>query len=55
MYHGQGFTHSDVYEMPVYLRNFYYKELIDTRKKENDEIKKQNQKAKSQINPRFKR
>jgi len=55
MYHGQGFTHSDVYEMPVYLRNFYYKELIDTRQKENDEIKKQNQKAKSQINPRFKR
>tara|TARA_R100001129_G_scaffold71959_1_gene48853 strand:- start:1550 stop:1726 length:177 start_codon:yes stop_codon:yes gene_type:complete len=58
MYYGQGFTHSDVYEMPIYLRNFYYKELSDTRKKENEEIKKANQKnkvSKPAINPRFKR
>ena len=60
MYYGKGFIHSDVYDMPVYLRNFYYKQLIDTRKKENDEIRKANQKSKSQItrpaiNPRFKR
>jgi len=58
MYYGQGFTHSDVYEMPIYLRNFYYKQLSDTRKKENDEMKKANQKAKSSkpsMNPRFKR
>ena len=58
MYYGQGFTHSDVYEMPIYLRNFYYKQLSDTRKKENDEIKKANQKSnisKPAINPRFKR
>jgi len=58
MYYGQGFTHSDVYEMPIYLRNFYYKQLADTRKKENDEIKKANQKnkvSKPAINPRFKR
>tara|TARA_X000001382_G_scaffold59665_1_gene41086 strand:+ start:1060 stop:1200 length:141 start_codon:yes stop_codon:yes gene_type:complete len=46
--------------MPVYLRNFYYNELVKTRKKENDEVKKANQKNKSQIsrpaiNPRFKR
>ena len=41
MYYGAGFTHSDVYNMPIYLRNFYYKKLVDTRKKENDEIKKQ--------------
>tara|TARA_R100000008_G_scaffold39501_1_gene22610 strand:+ start:771 stop:908 length:138 start_codon:yes stop_codon:yes gene_type:complete len=45
--------------MPIYLRNFYYKELIETRKKENDEIKKANQKNNSisrpAINPRFKR
>jgi len=46
--------------MPIYLRNFYYKELVDTRKKENDEIKKANQRNKSTvskpaINPRFKR
>ena len=58
MYYGAGFTHSDVYNMPIYLRNFYYKKLVDTRKKENDEIKKQNQKSqvsKPAINPRFKR
>tara|TARA_R110001592_G_scaffold8740_1_gene47247 strand:+ start:782 stop:961 length:180 start_codon:yes stop_codon:yes gene_type:complete len=59
MYYGKGFTHSDVYNMPIYLRNFYYKQLSDTRVKENDEIKKQNQKAtqssKPTINPRFKR
>ena len=46
--------------MPIYLRNFYYNELVDTRKKENDEVKKANQRNKSTIsrpaiNPRFKR
>jgi hypothetical protein len=58
MYYGQGFTHSDVYEMPIYLRNFYYKELSDTRKKENEEIKKAQQRTKTSkpaFNPRFKR
>ena len=62
MYYGQGFTHSDVYEMPIYLRNFYYQELIDSKKQENDNIKKHTQKAqqksrisKPMINPRFKR
>tara|TARA_R100001079_G_C4408314_1_gene134455 strand:- start:59 stop:298 length:240 start_codon:yes stop_codon:yes gene_type:complete len=58
IYYGQGFTHRDIYDMPVYLRNFYYKKLAETRKKENDEIKKSNQKSqvsKPQINPRFKR
>tara|TARA_R110000744_G_scaffold122372_1_gene227338 strand:+ start:584 stop:748 length:165 start_codon:yes stop_codon:yes gene_type:complete len=54
MYYGIGFTHSDVYSMPVYLRNFYYKQLLDTRKKENDEMKKAQQKSKSN-NSRFKR
>jgi hypothetical protein len=58
MYYGQGFTHSDVYEMPIYLRSFYYKQLVDTRNKENEEIKKANQKSKvskPSMNPRFKR
>jgi len=60
MYYGQGFTHSDVYDMPVYLRNFYFQKLLDTRKKENDEIKKSQQRNKSRVskppmNPRFKR
>jgi len=53
MYYGEGFNHSDLYEMPVYLRNFYYEKLLDTRKKENDEMKKAQQKSKSN-NSRFK-
>jgi len=58
MYYGKGFTHSDVYDMPIYLRNFYYKQLVDTRNTENEEIKKANQKSnvsKPPMNPRFKR
>ena len=55
MYYGKGFTHSDVYDMPIYLRNFYYNELVTTRKKENEEIRKANQKSKPKMNPRFKR
>ena len=60
MYFGKGFNHSDVYNMPIYLRNFYYKKLINTRKKENDEIEKAQKRNKSKIskpaiNPRFKR
>jgi hypothetical protein len=55
MYYGKGFTHSDVYDMPIYLRNFYYKQLVDTRKKENEEIKKAQRKSKPPTNPRFKR
>ena len=58
MYYGVGFTHSDIYGMPIYLRKFYYQELVNTRKKENDEIKKANQKSnfsKPPMNPRFKR
>ena len=60
MYYGQGFTHSDVYDMPIYLRNFYYNKLVETRKQENEEVRKAQQKNKSTIskpaiNPRFKR
>ena len=60
MYYGAGFTHSDVYNMPVYLRNYYYNKLVETRKRENEEIQKSQRKsqpkiAKPPINPRFKR
>jgi len=58
MYYGKGFTHSDVYGMPVYLRKFYYNKLVETRQKENDEVKKSQQKSNSSkppMNPRFKR
>ena len=59
VYYGQGFTHSDVYNMPIYLRNFYFQKLIKVRKEENEQIKKSQQKNKSISkpfrNPRFKR
>tara|TARA_A100001391_G_scaffold203276_2_gene195156 strand:+ start:552 stop:668 length:117 start_codon:yes stop_codon:yes gene_type:complete len=32
--------------MPVYLRNFYYKELADYKKTEQEKLKKANQKIK---------
>lgn len=47
MYYGKmGFTHTELYNMPIYLRNFYYKKLADTRKQENDEYEKEANKAK---------
>ena len=58
IYYGQGFTHSDVYDMPVYLRKFYYKTLIETKQEENKKIKEsqKNSNIKNpRINPRFKR
>ena len=30
----------DVYRLPVHLRNFYYKQLSDAKKKEQDDKKK---------------
>jgi len=35
-----GIDHDAAYNMPVYLRNFYHNELVDTLKKEADIIKK---------------
>jgi len=29
-----------VYRLPVHLRNFYYKELVDTKKRESDNANK---------------
>ena len=58
MYHGGGFTHSDVYSLPTYLRNFYYNKLIETKKEEREHIEKQQKKSSTRspnINPRFKR
>ena len=46
--------------MPTYLRNFYIKELINTKKQEEEALKKANQKTASTtpsrpgINPRLK-
>ena len=44
--------------MPVYLRHFYYKKLIETKKEETENAKKSQKKSqihRPDINPRFKR
>jgi len=55
MYYGIGFIHSDIYDMPTYLRKFYYRKLVDTKKKENEQIQKAQRSSKIPTNPRFKR
>ena len=41
LYFSQGsFTHTDLYEMPVYLRTFYYKELSKQLKTEKEAMDK---------------
>jgi hypothetical protein len=44
-YYGNGFNQSEVYKLPVHLRNFYYKKLADAKKVENDSMKKQSNSA----------
>jgi hypothetical protein len=40
-YHSQGaFTQDIVYKLPVYLRIFYLKKLIDTKEKEKEAMEK---------------
>ena len=42
-----GFTWYEVYAMPLYLRRFYFKKLVDLKKKEAEENKKAQSKMKS--------
>jgi len=40
-YHSQGgFTHDQVYDMPIRYRRFYIQKLIETHEKQNEEIEK---------------
>jgi hypothetical protein len=55
MYYGNGFTHSDVYNMPSYLRSFYYNKLIKAKKEEKKKMDESTKKSKPPMNPRFKR
>ena len=36
-YSNGGFTQSEVYALPVYLRRFYLKKLVDAKKQETDQ------------------
>jgi len=49
VYYGTGFTHSEVYEMPVYLRKFYIQKLIRAKKQEQEQIDKARKKTQSKI------
>jgi methylglyoxal synthase len=42
VYYSQGFTHSDVYNLPLPLRRYYADILIKTKEKENEEMDKVN-------------
>jgi hypothetical protein len=37
--YGNGFTMMELYQMPTKLRLFYYKKLIEAKKKENEQVK----------------
>jgi hypothetical protein len=39
-YYGNGFIYSDVYNMPVHIRNFYYNKLAQSKKAENEAAQK---------------
>ena len=48
-YYGNGFTHDELYNMPVPLRRFYAQQLVDAKNKEAEQIKKATQKNQNQI------
>jgi len=39
--------------MPVYLRTFYYGQLVDAKKKENEKIEKANKKSSNISRPKI--
>jgi hypothetical protein len=43
IYYGHGgFTFGDLYTMPVYLRNFYYRKMVDVKEKEKEAAEQAN-------------
>ena len=47
MHYGNGFTFLDVYQLPVYLRRFYFNQLLDAKKEERKQVEKQQNRQKS--------
>ena len=47
VYYGKGFTHDDIYSMPIYLRNFYLQKLINLKEEEKKAMEKANKKPSS--------
>ena len=48
-YYGNGFTHDELYNMPVPLRRFYAEKLVEAKNKEAEQIKKASQQNQNQI------
>lgn len=45
-YYSEGaFQFTEVYQLPIFLRNFYFKKLIDIKNKENEKIKESKSKS----------
>ena len=42
--YGNGFTWTEVYTMPIHWRRFYFNKLLESKKKEKEEIDKVNRK-----------
>jgi hypothetical protein len=42
---GNGFTWTEVYTMPIHWRRFYFKKLVESKKKESAEYNKANKKS----------
>lgn len=55
LHFGNGFTWSEVYHMPTYLRRFYFNKLVDIKKKEAEENKKMQSKMKAPKMPKVRR
>jgi hypothetical protein len=47
--YGNGFTMMELYKMPTRLRLFYYNKLVDSKKKENEQIKSSQRQSKVRI------
>lgn len=49
IHHGNGFTWNDVYTMPTYLRNFYFRKLIDFKKEEKKQYDEMDSRNRSKV------
>ena len=48
-YYGNGFSHNELYNMPIPLRRFYAQKLVEAKQKEAESIKKASQTDSNQI------
>ena len=48
-YYGNGFSHNELYNMPIPLRRFYAQKLVEAKQKEANAIKKASQTDSNQI------